>query len=214
MSAGAAWRSWAALVAGGVLACASLAGCSGGDDSGDGGASVSPSASSSVAQSPATQLTDWGTWTPTEDGRGIFRSDRLGFSVELPAIPEVDPPAEGDEFETVRLRVDKADGSGAAAVVTVEKLLDEQKERLAPMSVEEQTAELGYYIQGFVGSAEYLADVVSMPLGQYAGLRYRATNFDADLWTVLGSQRLYTVATYGLDDADTILVLGSLTLSE
>ena len=205
-----------------VLAVGGLAGCGSGSGTG-----ASPSASDTVAPPSPTpappedtgvpqgdvavgNLADWGVWTPQEGGLGSFRSERLGFEVTLPGEPEVEVPAEDDEFETTRFRVTK-DGR-VLAMVTVEKVLDEQKELLAPMSVEERTNELTYYVQQVVGAAEYVENSVSMPLDGHAGIRCHASNYDADLWTVLGEDRLYTVATYGLDEVDQIMVLGSLAL--
>lgn len=220
---GACLRAARTLLAAGaacVLAAGGLAGCSG-EASSNPSASPEPSFSfpaeptgSANAPEPGAvatgNLADWGTWTPGEEGFGSFRSERLGFEVTLPGEPEVEEPVEGNEFETTRFRVVQ-DGR-VAAMVTVEKVLDEQKELLAPMSVDERTSELSYYVQQMVGAAEYVENSVSMPLDGHAGIRCHASNFDADLWTVLGEDRLYTVTTYGLDEVGQIMVLGSLAL--
>ncbi len=206
----AATRAFAAF----ALAGCALAGCAGKPSPAGGSASSSaattvPSASS---EEPAS-LEEWGTWTPTQEGRGIFRSERLGLEIELPGEPDIQPPAEGDEFEMTRLRVEAGGSTGVSVLVTVEKVTPEQNERLAAMDDSQELSELGYYVQQMVGSAEYVEALAELPLDGHPGLRYRASNYDADLWTVLGEDHLYTVATYGLDEYTNVIVFGSMNVS-
>lgn len=135
---------------------------------------------------------DWGTYT--------LESETFGnFSVDLP----VQPSEEVDEDGNLRLIVKGETLTGAQYMLLVEPLDDSEFQALTPMNDEEREGQLHWYALDFVGAEMFISNMQSAPYEGNVGVRYRATNFNAEVWTILvigGEQGwVYSVCAYSHD---------------
>ena len=160
----------------------------------------SPSNASSSSSKPH------GTWT-TSKGKGegewgaySLAGEEFGnFSVNFPSQPS----EEVDEEGNLRLLVN-AEGSAEARFMVLDEPLDDSEfQALTPMNAEEREGQLQWYAVDFVGAETFVGDMRSAPYEGNVGVRYRATNFNAEVWTVLviddGQGWVYSVCAYSYD---------------
>lgn len=136
--------------------------------------------------------TDWGTYSLASDAYG-------NFSAAFPS-----PPTEKvDEEGNLRLLVNTESSAEAQYMVLVEPLDDSEFAALTPMNDEEREGQLHWYALDFVGAEMFVANMQSAPYEGNVGVRYRATNFNAEVWTILvidGEQGwVYSVCAYSHD---------------
>ena len=157
-----------------------------------------PSPSSASSSSPH------GTWTAGkgygEWGVYSFASEEFGnFSVELPSLPS----EEIDEDGNLRLLVNTEGSAEAQFMVLVDPLDESEFAALTPMNDGEREGQLQWYAVDFVGAEMFVRNMRSAPYEGNVGVRYRATNFNAEVWTVLvtdGEQGwVYSVCAYSYD---------------
>lgn len=145
-----------------------------------------------------------GTWTAgkaaQEWGTYSLASDTYGsFSVAFPSQPSEEIGEDGN----LRLLVNAEGSAEARFMVLVEPLDDSEFQALTPMNNEEREGQLHWYAVDFVGAETFVGDMRSAPYEENVGVRYRATNFNAEVWTILvidGEQGwVYSVCAYSYD---------------
>lgn len=158
----------------------------------------SPSNASSSSANPH------GTWTAGK-GKGEWGTYSLSgkefgnFSIAFPSQPSEEVGEDGN----LRLLVNVEGSAEARFMVLVEPLDDSEFQALTPMSAQEREGQLHWYAVDFVGAEAFVGDMRSAPYEGNVGVRYRATNFNAEVWTVLVIDGeggwVYSVCAYSYD---------------
>ncbi|MBR6459121.1 MAG: hypothetical protein IKS49_03030 [Actinomycetaceae bacterium] len=163
-----------------------------------------PSTTSSSPSSPNIQsawtaganATDWGTYTLASDTFG-------NFSVQLPS----QPTEEIDDNGALRLIVEGETLTNARYMLLAEPLDDSEFRALTPMNEQEREGQVQWYAADFVGAETFVENMQSAPYEGNVGVRYQATNFNADIWTVLviddGQGWVYSLCAYSHGDEPT-----------
>lgn len=154
--------------------------------------------------SPSPSATTQGTWTAGkgEGEWGTYSLDGKEFGNFSAAFPS-QPSEETSEDGSLKLIVDGETLTGAQYMLFVDPLDDSEFQALAPMTEQEREGQLQWYAVDFVGAETFVGDMRSAPYEGNVGVRYRATNFNAEVWTILvidGEQGwVYSVCAYSYD---------------
>ena len=139
---------------------------------------------------------DWGTYTLASDTYG-------NFTVDLPRQPTEEIGEDG----SLKLIVDGETLTGAQYMLLVDPLDDSEFQALAPMSEQEREEQLYWYAADFVGAEAFVENMQPAPYEKNAGVYYQATNFNAQVYTVLiiddGQGWVYSLCAYSHDDEPT-----------
>lgn len=160
------------------------------------------------AVSPSSSSNTQGTWTAgngeSEWGTYSLASEEFGnVSVELPSRPSEEIGEDGN----LRVLVNAEGSAEAQFMVLVEPLDDSEFTALTPMNAQEREEQLHWYALDFVGAETFVENMRSAPYEGNVGVRYRASNFNAEVWTILvidgDGGWVYSVCAYSYDSEPT-----------